>query len=226
MNWLYFWLDIGSLSIPFIASFHPKLRFYKKWPQLFIGIVAMMLFFIPWDILFTKYGIWGFNPFYLTGVYLWKLPIEEWLFFICIPYACTFTYHAFHILTPKLILKEKYTKILSLGLIILSVVIAIIHYNKWYTVINYGYATILLIFSVRYAIPTLQRFYIVFIVILVPFFLINGLLTGSFIEDQVVWYNNYENLQFRIGTIPVEDTMYAFTMLLTVLLFITYKSRE
>ncbi|MFC5048915.1 hypothetical protein [Aquimarina hainanensis] len=42
--------------------------------------------------------------------------------------------------------------------------IAIIHYNKWYTVINYGYATISLIFSVRYAIPTLQRFYIVFIV--------------------------------------------------------------
>ncbi|MFC5048954.1 lycopene cyclase domain-containing protein [Aquimarina hainanensis] len=39
-------------------------------------------------------------------------------------------------------------------------------------------------------------------------------------------YNNYENLQFRIGTIPVEDTMYAFTMLLTVLLFITDKSRE
>ena len=57
---------------------------------------------------------------------------------------------------------------------------------------------------------------------LIPFFIVNGILTGSFIEDQVVWYNNDENLGIRIGTVPVEDSVYAFTMILTVLVLTDY----
>ena len=47
-------------------------------------------------------------------------------------------------------------------------------------------------------------------------FVVNGVLTGSGIEDQVVWYDNTENLGFRLGTVPIEDSMYALSMLLTV----------
>jgi lycopene cyclase domain-containing protein len=45
---------------------------------------------------------------------------------------------------------------------------------------------------------------------------VNGFLTGSWIHEQVVWYNNAENLGLRIGTVPIEDSIYALGMLLTV----------
>ena len=57
-----------------------------------------------------------------------------------------------------------------------------------------------------------------FLILQIPFCMVNGLLTGSLIENQVVWYNNNENLSFRLGTIPVEDVFYALLMLLLVMI--------
>ena len=61
---------------------------------------------------------------------------------------------------------------------------------------------------------------ITFLLVLVPFFVVNGLLTGSFIPEEVVWYNNEENLGLRLGTVPVEDVFYAFSMLYMSLILI------
>ena len=55
-----------------------------------------------------------------------------------------------------------------------------------------------------------------YFIIFIPFFLVNGILTGSGIEDQVVWYNDAENMGIRLLTIPIEDTIYNLGMLLTV----------
>jgi lycopene cyclase domain-containing protein len=57
---------------------------------------------------------------------------------------------------------------------------------------------------------------------LIPFFIVNGVLTGSWIDNQVVWYNDAENLGIRIGTIPVEDSIYAYSMILMNLFFFEY----
>ncbi len=56
----------------------------------------------------------------------------------------------------------------------------------------------------------MHHFWAAYFIHLVPFAIINGILTAT----PVVLYNNDENLGIRLGTIPLEDTLYAFTCLL------------
>lgn len=213
-HWTYLFVNLGAISIPFLFSFHPKLRFDKTWPAFLFGCIITTSFFIIWDIIFTDWGIWGFNPQYLLGIDIVNLPLEEWLFFICIPYACVFTYHCLNILIPKDIL-GKYASGISLGLVTFLIPLAFIHLDKWYTSTTFLLLAAFLLAQIFIFKPQfLGRFYLSYIAILPFFFLTNGILTGSGIEEQVVWYNDLENLGIRMGTIPVEDSMYGLLMLM------------
>lgn len=222
MTNLYLFLDIASLSLPLFFSFHPKLKFYRYWKALFLSIAIMMLIFIPWDVFFTLNGIWGFNETYFSGLKILFLPLEEWLFFICIPFACVFTHFSLLYFFPKMELSQKSTTIITHVFLAILILLSLLYYDKWYTLINFLYAIILLLIVMYFDFGILRRYYLTFLVMLIPFFIVNGILTGSFIEKEVVWYNNDENIGFRIFTIPVEDTVYAFAMILTVLVLTTY----
>jgi lycopene cyclase domain-containing protein len=167
-----------------------------------------------WDEWFTQMGVWGFNPRYLTGSYLFSLPIEEILFFICIPYACVFTYEAVNYLISWRMSKKHQdliTDILAGALFLVGV----IYFNQWYTSVTFILASIFLnLHRWVWKSDYLGKFYLAFVFILIPFFIVNGILTGTGIEDQVVWYNDAENLGIRMGTIPVEDTFYGMLLLL------------
>jgi len=224
MNYLYLILDLGSLSVPFLFSFHPKLGFYKKWPALLKGLLVMMGFFIPWDIWFTHQGYWGFNPDFLLGVDALGLPLEEWLFFICIPYACIFTHYALQTIWPNFKASKRATE---LGYLLLQSVLIVTlwyHYDNWYTFVNFMFAIVLLAIVRQKNFELLRSFSCSYLVILLPFFLVNGALTGGFTEQPVVWYNDAENLGIRLGSIPVEDLIYNLGMLLTVLYVMEGKS--
>lgn len=226
-QYLYLILNLGSLSVPLLYSiFERKFHFIQYFKSAFISILLVAIPFLIWDIIFTINGIWGFNPDYFMGITLFNMPIEEWLFFFCIPYACLFTHEAFKYYLPKFKLSEPITIVLSILLIITTGLLSVSNLDKWYTTVNFGFFFIIMLFSIKYHLKTLQVYLPSFFVILIPFALINGILTGSFIVEPVVWYNNSENLNFRLFTIPIEDIFYAFTLLFSVQLLFNYFKKK
>ncbi|ELR70634.1 Lycopene cyclase [Fulvivirga imtechensis AK7] len=212
--YLYLLLDLAAISIPLACSFYSGANFSKKWRYLLPALLLPAAIFIAWDVLYTHWGVWGFNATYLTGVTIINLPLEEWLFFICIPYACVFTYFAF----THLIKREPFGKIkqpLTWLLITVLLVTGLLNLGKIYTSVTFiSLAAFLIMHVYFFKAHYLGRFYFTYLIILIPFFIINGILTGSGIEDQVVWYDNSENLGIRIGTIPIEDIFYGMLLIL------------
>jgi len=224
---LYLWIDLLSISVPLLVSFHPRIRLYKQWKALFLGLLITLVPFIIWDVYFTLQGYWGFNEVYLSGLKLIHLPIEEWLFFICIPYACVFTHLSILEINPNLSLSQKTSQGITIGLFIIFVVVLLFNFNMAYTSVDMIFAIITLALVHKFNPELLQSFYITFLFMLIPFFIVNGILTGTGIEGNIVWYNDEENLGIRLGTIPIEDTVYAFSMILMNLsLFYKFKSKK
>lgn len=220
---------LGCLSIPFISSFHPWLKFYKNWKALSIGILGMMLVFIPWDIGFTHWGIWGFNDQYLVGLDIVNLPLEEWLFFICIPYACVFTYHCFQFFFRNLNISNHWN-IVSYILLIYSIVMLFLFYDRAYTMVTHLLGVLYIFYHLRIKKSSfLPLFNISFLVLLIPFVISNGILTGiefwkypflnfnsTEISGHIVWYNSEHISNHRLFSVPIEDFSYGYTMLLMV----------
>lgn len=85
---------ILSLSVPFIMSFRLPLGIWKNWRALTGAIGLIVVIFGIWDMLAARRGHWYFNPDGVCGYYIANLPLEEWLFFIVIPFCCIFTWEA------------------------------------------------------------------------------------------------------------------------------------
>ncbi|TVZ55162.1 lycopene cyclase domain-containing protein [Lutibacter sp. Hel_I_33_5] len=226
-EYLYLILNLGSLSIPLLYSiFEKKFHFIKYFKIACISIGLVAIPFLIWDALFTHYGIWGFNADYHMSINILKMPLEEWLFFFCIPFACLFTHEVLKFYLPNLKLSKKATFFLCSMIILTIGVLLILNFGKWYTTVNFSFFLLLLCYGLKMHIETLQVYLPSFLVILIPFFIVNGILTGSFIDEPVVWYNNEENIGLRLFTIPFEDIFYAFTMLFSTQLIFNYLKKK
>ncbi len=222
MKYLYLALDLGSIAFPLAGSFFAKAPFYKKWKYLAPAIVIPAIIFNVWDEVFTQMGVWGFNPEYLSGVYIGTLPLEEVLFFICIPYACVYLYFALcHLIEKDYLFPHQ--ELISSVLILVLLVMGMFFFEKLYTGVTFVSLGLLLAYQMLKIKPRyMGRFYLAYLVILVPFFIVNGILTGSFIEGEIVWYNDHENLGIRLGTIPMEDIFYGMLLILSNVMIFEY----
>lgn len=169
----------------------------------------------------TLWNVWQFNPAYVLGINVWGLPIEEWLFFLTIPYSCLFIYESLNFLIKKDHLL-RFSKNFSIVLIVILSITALLNTDKSYTWIKLSLAALMLVFVVLKKFPFMGKFYRAYLVSLIPFLIVNGILTSL----PVVIYNDAENLGIRIFTIPVEDTMYSLLLLLmNVVLFEFFKKK-
>lgn len=211
-QYLYLLLNFATVIIPLIFSFYPKANFSRRWRSVLPAIFITAVPFVVWDMIFTAWRIWEFNPRYLTGIHLWNLPLEEVLFFFCIPYACIFTHLAFDHLLKRHPFR-RYDRTITYSLLASSLLLCILFFDRLYTVVTFGLLIILLTAGLA-AGKTPGRFYFSYSVLLIPFFIVNGILTGTGLDEPVVSYNNAENLRLRLGTIPLEDVFYGFSLIL------------
>lgn len=223
---LYLILLLCSLLFPLALSFDRKVAFFRYWPLLIPSLLITGAFFIVFDIWFAKRAIWGFNAAYHSGIVLAGLPLEEWLFFIVIPYASIFIHYVLMAYFPAKVLSDRFTSRITITLILILALGILTHPGRSYTLVYLLLMIVVLVISSIMKDRLLNRFYISFLVILIPFIIINGILTGSFIEGEVVWYNPEEITGIRLGSIPVEDFAYGFSMILINLMLMNFFSKQ
>ena len=101
--------------------------------------------------------------------------------------------------------------ILSLFLLITGLIFRERLYTSG-TFISTAFVCVILQFV--YKIDWFGKAVTVYAILLIPFLIVNGILTGTGLEEPVVRYNDLENLNIRLFTIPVKDVFYGFELIL------------
>lgn len=227
MKWLYLLVDFFTVIVPLLFSFHPKIKFYKNWKAFFMANILVAVLFIIWDEVFTRLNVWSFNARYVSGINFLTLPAEEVLFFICIPYACVFTFHCLDKFY-KLDWQPKAENVFCLVLSAFLLLLGFLFIDRLYTSSTFiSTAIICLLLKFVLKINWFGKSVSVYTFLLIPFFIVNGILTGTGLEQPVVIYNNAENLGIRLLSIPVEDVFYGYELILLNLFFYhVFKARN
>jgi lycopene cyclase domain-containing protein len=230
-KYAYLLVDLFCLSGPFFLSFHKSVAFYKNFKPLAIGILLMSAVYLPWDILFTHWGIWNFNATYTMQSRWFLLPVEEWLFFIAVPFACVFTFECVRYF-KKSPPSKRFTTISGTTIVLISTCLCVYSGIKelWYTFSATFLCAGLLYYHLKRKSEFLGSFLYAWFILLIPFFISNGILTGLHfytydlintskveITEAIVRYNNQFNLGIRIWSVPIEDFFYGLAMVLLAL---------
>ena len=217
MHFTYVFILAFTLSYPLYKSFESRVQFYKKWRFLFPALFISAIVFIAWDIWFADKSVWSFNRDYLLGFFIAGLPIEEWLFFFITPFSCVFIYEVLNYFVKKDIIAP-YAKGISITLMSALLILGIMNTSRMYTSITFiTLALALFVLQFIFKSSYLPRFYLTWAVCMIPFLIVNGMLTAF----PVIRYNELHILNVRIFTIPIEDVFYG--MLNTLLVIAIYE---
>jgi len=227
IQYTYLLINFLTVIICFIFSFHPKIKFNRQFIAFIKSALLVGFVFILWDIWFTKNGVWWFNYRYLLGIKISELPIEEILFFICIPFSCVFTYFCLDKFF-KLDWKPLPEKVFILISIIIYIIIAANFRDRIYTLVTFSTTAIsLLILYFVLKVNWIGKASFIYMILIPGFLSVNGLLTGTYLDSPIVNYNPKNFIGFRIFTIPIEDFFYGYEMILwNLYFFYKFKNKE
>ncbi|HNL17334.1 MAG TPA: lycopene cyclase domain-containing protein [Chitinophagales bacterium] len=219
MSFTYILVLFFTVIICFIASFDKRLQFNKHFGAFLKASVLVAIPFIAWDVWFTAKGVWWFNINYTMGLNIAGLPLEEWLFFIFIPFSCIFTYYSIDKFFKMEWLSGFNNLIVFITVIVCSVT-ALLYYDKIYTLIT-SLSAILTVVYLHFIAKAdwISKASLVFTILMLGFLPVNGILTGTGLDTPIVNYNPDDFLGIRILTIPIEDSVYGYTQFLLVLYF-------
>jgi lycopene cyclase domain-containing protein len=209
MSLTYLVLNFCIIAVPVWYTPDKRTAYYRRLPALGFSIAVVSTCYLLWDILVTARGEWSFNGKYLTGVQILKIPLEEVLFFITVPYSCLFIYEV--VLYAMTSSKFRLPAGVVIALILALLVASLAFYPQGYTAKALASCGFFLMVALLLDRPLLEskQYWIWLLICYVPFLIINTVLTAL----PVVEYNSKAIWGLRVGTIPLEDFFYNFAML-------------
>lgn len=205
---------LGSLLAPIFYKKTKIPKIYKAMPAVLISAFI----FVILDNLFTDW-FWRFDEKYVLGIKIFKIPLEEMLFFLAFPYICLLIWENW---------KEKFSKKeiskYRLFIVILGGLLAgFLSYQKdlFYTSFMMFGIAVVIVFDLflKTNVFRQKRFHTFQLVVFLPIFIYNFYLTAR----PVVIYNHFVKTNLKLLTIPFEN--FVFWFLLIALTIIIYESR-
>lgn len=207
MKWLYAAFDTVVIAGPLLASRLWLRDFWRQKQALFMSLGTVAL---PWalmDVAAHYWGWWQYNPQYIFGVRFFGLPIEEIVFFIAVPFACLVVWHAaqrFKGGVPPWVPRAVFVV-----LVIACAGLIALHIGRWRTV-----------FDASIVIITVAALWGSDVVRHKAWWYWNGMTLGLFLvcnailtTAPVVVYDISAATGWRVGSIPIEDFLYNFSLL-------------
>ena len=210
MKFEYLLFNLIVVAGPVGFQFNRQIKQISHWRVKLMANGIVMVPYVIWDALVTG-SHWWFNEAYTLDFRLLGLPIEEWLFFITVPFGCLLVWETL----PETRLSMQLRPLRHIRTVLyatLPIGIWVFSTGRQYT------GLVLCCFGMVGLADTLLRTHLLlqpktylYLAIVAGLILVfNGYLTAR----PVVLYDKAYQSGYRILTIPVEDFGYGFTLVL------------
>jgi len=209
VHYEYLIFNILVIAGPLIFGLFRPFYFVDKWLPALVSAAVVGFPYIIWDALVTGQH-WTFNADYITGVYISGLPVEEWLFFFTVPFACLFTWEMISLYTTEKRLGS--IAVIRPFLYILPLLgILLFARGLEYTGLVFIVTGIAILADriLKTDLLLSRRFYLYIGLVILFTVVFNGFLTAR----PVVLYGESYQLGLRIITIPIEDFGYGISLI-------------
>lgn len=212
-NYAY-WLVLALVAVvPLTLSLLPwqfRWRSYD-WLRLVQVFIFVSIPFILLDSISHGRGWWAYNPDFTMSGRLLGLPVEEIMFFFVVPFACLYLYST----AARVVRDEKISRLwlwrAILGLFLTAGLVLITIEPKERTIVDVALFSVVAIIAMIHPPGRVGALWLLAVVGL--FLIVNTVLTAM----PIVSYEATYGSQYRLGTIPFEDTLYNFSLLLMCL---------
>lgn len=221
-NYTYLIFNLAVLLPPLLISIFSDVKTYKNWRAIGAAILAVSIPFVLWDIWAAANNHWFFSSSYITAPRYFGLPLEEILFFVTVPFAMCFVWDVLAKYIPNKpvsdILAATGVSLLSLA----SIVLLLAQWSRGYTRSAALAMAIGLIVVVASGWWRRNRFWWFQLLLVTIFFIANTFLTAL----PVITYGADSAIEYRIGTIPLEDFLFNFALINLFVIAYDYVCRK
>ena len=221
----YLLFDLAMISAPLLLSWvRGPMFFAHRWTRALTALVVGGAPWVGWDILVAERH-WWFAPEHTLGPALFGLPLEEWGFFLAVPFACLYTWEV--LVTGPTRAEWPALRWAGAAIAVLGVAAG---FALWFTTgLEYTALSIGCIGAAAGVDAALRAHVLrrpagwAYLGLVSVFTLVfNNYLTGR----PIVLYDPQYQLDWRVVTMPIEDLGFGLGLMLSVTAVYTWLGRQ